>query len=308
MNLTVSLLNLADCLERLGEIGSARATAAEALATAVAADRRDLTRNSRALLGWVAGLAGDTCEAEQQFIAADQMQVADSDGHLYSLGGTLWAAWLARTGRSRAARELNTLNALISRDHGWHEDAARCERVLGLIALAAGDTAEAGSHLEAAAGVFRDGDYLTELADTVADLAGYSLAAGDLNAADRHATEAITIAAPRGMVPAHAGALAARARIRAARATATGDLGLISQGRDAADAALRLATRHVLAWHELAALRAHADLDQAEHASHGWAAQADALHARLVPPGLDADPLATVEGLVAAANDNDGES
>ena len=72
------------------------------------------------------------------------------------------------------------------------------------------------------------------------------------------------------------------------------------QGRDAADAALRLATRHHLAWHELDALRAHAALDQAEHADHGWAAQADALHERLVPPGLDPDPLATVEQLVAA--------
>ena len=45
---------------------------------------------------------------------------------------------------------------------------------------------------------------------------------------------------------------------------------------------------------------AHAALDQAEGTDHGWAAQADALHARLVPPGLDPDPLATVERLVAA--------
>ena len=50
-----------------------------------------------------------------------------------------------------------------------------------------------------------------------------------------------------------------------------------------------------LAWHELDALRAHAALDQAEGIDRGWAAQADALHARLVPPGLDPDPLATVE-------------
>jgi hypothetical protein len=37
-----------------------------------------------------------------------------------------------------------------------------------------------------------------------------------------------------------------------------------------------------------------------ERADHGWAARADALHARLVPAGLDPDPLATVETLVAA--------
>jgi hypothetical protein len=63
---------------------------------------------------------------------------------------------------------------------------------------------------------------------------------------------------------------------------------------------LRLATRrHQLPWHELDALRAHAILDQAEGVDRGWAARAAALHPRLVPPGLDPDPLATVERLVA---------
>ena len=76
--------------------------------------------------------------------------------------------------------------------------------------------------------------------------------------------------------------------------------------------ALRLAVRHQLAWHELDALRAHALLDQAEGSDHGWSAKADALHARLVPPGLDPDPLGTVERLVAeqkaaeAAKENEG--
>jgi hypothetical protein len=70
-------------------------------------------------------------------------------------------------------------------------------------------------------------------------------------------------------------------------------------GRDAADAALRLSVRHQLAWHELNGLRAHALLDRAEETDRGWAAKADALHARLVPPGLDPDPLGTVERLVA---------
>jgi hypothetical protein len=110
----------------------------------------------------------------------------------------------------------------------------------------------------------------------------------------------ITIAAPRSMVPSYADALAVRAQIRAAQAIAAASPGLISQGRDDADAALRLATRHDLAWSELAALRAHAALDHAGPASNGWQSQADALYARLVPPGLDPDPLATVEQTVAA--------
>jgi len=62
-------------------------------------------------------------------------------------------------------------------------------------------------------------------------------------------------------------------------------------------------------------MRAHAALDDAEAIDQGWAAEADALHARLVPPGLDPDPLATVERLVAeqktaeqaADADNEGD-
>src|SRR5262249_8665345 len=131
-------------------------------------------------------------------------------------------------------------------------------------------------------------------------LADWAKATGDLDTAEQYATEAITIAAPRGLMPAHCAALAARARIRAAQAAAAGaDPDLLFQGRDAADAALRLAARHHLPWNELDALRAHAALDDAGSVDRGWAAKADALYARLVPPDLDPDPLATVERLVA---------
>ena len=171
--------------------------------------------------------------------------------------------------------------------------------MLGRLALAAGDTAAAGKHLAAAAGCFRDGDYLTELADTLADLAD-------------HARAAVTWRrrTPRGRGdhhrrPARPGARPLR---RAGRPRPdprqpghpTANPGPHLQGRDAADAALRLAARHQLAWHELDALRAHAALDHAEGTDRGWASQADALRARLVPRGLDPDPLATVERLVAA--------
>jgi hypothetical protein len=239
-------------------------------------------------------------EAERQFIAADQINLADDpDGdHLYSIPGTWWAEWLARTGRSGPAQALTGRNAAICREYGWNEHTAQCERMLGRLALAAGDTAAAGEHLTTAAAVFRDGDFLTELADTLPDQAEHARVAGNLAAAERHAAEAITIAAARGLVPAHCAALAARARIRATQATASEDL--IYQGRDAADAALRIAARHQLPWHELDALNAHTLLDQAEHTDHGWATRASTLHARLVPPGLDPDPLATTERLVAA--------
>jgi tetratricopeptide (TPR) repeat protein len=191
----------------------------------------------------------------------------------------------------------------MSQRHGWNDDLARCRRLLGRFALAAGDTAAAGEYLTAAATGLRDGDFLPDLATTLTDLAEHSRTLGDLDAAERHAVEAITIASPRGLAPALSAALSARARIRASQAIATTGAGpdLLYQGRDAADAALRLATqRHRLAWRELDALRAHAALDLAEGADHGWAAKADALQTRLVPPGLDPDPLATIGKQVEA--------
>jgi tetratricopeptide (TPR) repeat protein len=311
-NRTVPFLNLTECLGGLAQLGPARDAAAQALAIAQSDHDRGNIRNSHAMLGWVAGLAGDTADAERLFTAADQIEFADdAEGdHLFSLRGVVWAEWLARAGRGGPARALTERNAELCRMYGWNDNLALCDRMLGRLALTAGDALAASGHLAAAAAVLRDGDYLPELAVTLADLAECARASGDLDAADRHVTEAITIAAPRHLVPAQAAALAARARIRADQA-ATTDRDLLFQGRDAAGAALRLAIRHQLAWHELDALRAHAALDHAAGADHGWAAKAAALHARLVPPGLDPDPLATVERLVAAqraAESDDEES
>jgi tetratricopeptide (TPR) repeat protein len=301
-SLSIGLKNLVESLGNLGHVRLARDAAAESLASAETAGDRTQIKYAHAYLGWLADLAGDILEAEQQFTAADQIEVVDhfEGAHLYSSRGVWWADRLARTARPGPARALTDRNAIICRRNRWNQDVADCDRMLGRLALAAGDLATAGEHLGAAVAVFRDGDYLTELANALADLAEHARLGGDLDDAERHATEAITIAAPRRMVLALSAALAARARIRASQVTVAPDLDLLYQGRDAADAALRLATHHQLAWHELDALSAHALLDEAEGIDHGWAAKANALRARLIPPGLDPDPLATVERLVAA--------
>ena len=301
-NLSSSSLNLAETLARLGHVDPAQNAAAESLACAEATSDSEQIGDALTYQGWLADMVGDVAQAERQFTSADQIEVDEQrvGTHLYSSRGVLWADWLARTGRRSAARALNNDNAKICRRHGWNDDVARCDMMQGRLALAIGDTAAAGEHLAAAAAIFRDGDYLTELAIMLTDLAEHARVSGNLDGAERHIGEAITIAAPRGMVPALSAALAARARIRASQATAIADPDLLYQGRDAADAALRLATRHQLAWHELDALTAHAILDQAEGINRGWAAKAGAMRARLIPPGLDPNPLATVERLVAA--------
>jgi tetratricopeptide (TPR) repeat protein len=299
-HLAVSLRNLAECLDYLGQTGPGQDAAAESLTCAETVGQSESIRNALSQLGKFVTLIGDTAEAEQRFLAADQIQVREDyeSDHLYSGPGIWWANYLALTGRQDPARVLTRRNIDLCRTYGWNEDEARCDRVFGRLALAAGDSTAAGGHLTAAAAVFRDGDYLTELAPTLVDLAEHARVSGDLDSAERYVTEAITIAAPRGLVPAHCAALAARACVAATRATA-GNPDSLYSGRDAADAAIRLAARHQLAWSELDALRAHALLDQAERINRGWAAKADALNARLVPPGLDPDPLGTVERLVA---------
>jgi hypothetical protein len=302
-NLGLILGNLADCLIRLGLTEPAREAAAEALTGAETAGHRNEIRTAHAYLGWLAGLAGDTTAAEQHFITAGRIHLTDHSEHLYTYNGVLWARWLGRTGRPGPAQDLTRRNADTCRGHGWNDNLARCDELLGRLALDAGDTATAGRHLTAAVAAFRDGDYLTELGEALTGMAAWARAAGDLDTAARHASEAIGIAAPRELVPALCAALTARAMICASQCAAEEtNPDHLAQGRDAADAALRLATRHQLAWHELDALRAHAELDQAEGRNRGWAAKAGALRNRLVPPDLDPDPLATVDRLVAEQN------
>jgi tetratricopeptide (TPR) repeat protein len=299
--LSIALRNLARCHGNLGEAGQARDAAAEALTWARRTGDRTQILHSHAFLGWLAGLTGDTAGAEAQFAAADQIEVAGAldNAHLYSLPGTWWAEWLARTGRYDASWMLTMRNREICKSYGWNQDTARCDLQLGRLALSAGNTAAGEEYLAAAAECFRDGDFLNDLAATLTHQADLARVTGDLDAAEHHATEAITITAPRKLVPARSAALVARALIRASAATSAAGLERFAQGRDAAGAALRLATHHHLAWHELDALRAQAALDQAEGTDRGWAAQADAVHDRLIPPGLDSDPLAVIERRVA---------
>jgi tetratricopeptide (TPR) repeat protein len=297
-NLAIGMRNLARCLGRMGLVGPAKEAAAEALTSVIAANNRRNFDDAHAYLGWLAGLTGDTTAAEDHFTTAGQICLTDEGEHLYSVPGIWWAQWLVQTGRPGPAHDLTRRNAAISREHGWNGILAQCDQILGSLALVAGNTATAGTHLTAAVAAFRDGDHLTDLAEALPGLATCAQATGDLNTAERHLAEAITIAAPRSLIPAHATALAARARLRAAQATTNGNTDALAQGRDDADAAQRLAVRHHLPWHELDALRAHASLDEAEGTSHDWAAQARQLHAQLAPPGLDPNPLATVERLV----------
>lgn len=135
-------------------------------------------------------------------------------------------------------------------------------------------------------------DVIIELADALTVAADHACHTGDLASAAGYVSEALTIAAPRRLIPIQAAALTMRAHIAAANhATAAGPTHL-NVGRDAADAALRLATgAHSLPWQELDALRARARLDQEEGVNHGWDQRVELLQRQLIPGGLDPDPV-----------------
>jgi hypothetical protein len=295
-SLPVHLRLLSQCQAHLGETNAAWEAASEALLRAEESDDPRQLPWAQVWLAWLAALTGATAEAEEQFAAADRGGWYAREGyHMAGMFGIWWAEWLAHTERPGPALALAQRSADLSQTSGGGSDAALCDRMLGRLTLAAGDTRTAGDYLTQAAECFRDGDDMLELAATLADLASYALASEDLDAAERHAAEAIAIAASRRLMPAYSGALAAQARNLAARALATASPNPLLRGRDSADAAERIARRHQFAWQELTALRAHAALDQVEGTDRGWAAKANALRARLIPPGLDPDPLATVE-------------
>lgn len=314
-NLSIALQNLTEVLGRMGLLDRAAVAAAEALRLAQAHHDRKVEGDAHTYAGWVANLAGDTSAAEVSFTAADRVVYAnDPDGdHLYAMGGVWWGEFLARTGRTDASRRLNDANQRICTTHGWRQDLARVDRVRARLALVDGDPQRGLDRAMAAVAVLRDGELVSDLAETLPVLADVARAAGNLDAAYGYATEAVHLAGPRGLAPAQAAALTARAQVHAARATtAVPDQAQraahVDRARDDADAARSIAARHGLGWHELDALNLHTLLDEIDGTDNGWAAKAAALRKHLIPTGLEVDPLVAVEQLVAqdrsAANDD----
>lgn len=305
-NLSIALQNWSDCLAWTGDADRARHAASEALTAARTTDDRSSPKNSYASLGCALHLAGQTRLADEAFLAADRMEYAGNPNHrhLHSLRGVWWAQLLLDTGRVGVARRLTEANHDISAGYGWNEDVARCQRLLARCDLADSAPSAAAPRLHAALATSRDGDYVLELAATLAVFAEQQRRSGHLDAAEQACKEAIALAAPRGLVPTHAAALAARARIRADRHTPDE----LTRARDDADHAHRLATIRHLPWQQLDALDAHAHIDQATGTDGRWAAQADRLREHLIPDDLDTDPLTTIEAETTdgpIAHDND---
>lgn len=304
LNLGISLRNWTDCLGWMGRADRSRDAARAALELAVKGEHNEEVGNCHAYLAGGLRLSGHTSSAEEHLVAADKIKYRENAQHHRSLAGTWWGHLLCDTGRIALARRLAEAGLKAGADGGWNEDVARWERVLARCDLADGHVSDAEPHLRRAESTFRDGDMVLELAETLVVLAEQRRRTGNLDEAGRVCDEAISIAAPRELVPTHAAALAARARIRADRGTADDLL----RARDDADLALRLATKvRQLPWQELDALESHAHIDRIAGTAGGWAKRAEVLRATLIPDDLDPDPLATVEAKIAAERESRGD-
>jgi tetratricopeptide (TPR) repeat protein len=283
-------LNLSACLTFRGETESAIEAAANALNRAAQDESRRYTRDAHGFIATALDLAGQTVAAEEHFTSASRIDVRATPeaGHIYVLIGTRRGEMLLRTGRGIAARNLGEQNRTLCLTNGWNDALARCDLLLARCDLADGDVDSAGRRLAQASTVFRDGDYLVDLAAALPDLSEHRRRAGDLYAGEQFCLEAISLASSRQLVPSHARALCARARIRADHYSATGDSGHYERARDDAEHALRLVSTSVhLPWIELEATQAHALLDAASKEDGGWARKAARLQATLMPSGLD---------------------
>ena len=160
--LAAALRNWAECLTWLGRTGLARDPIDEALAITQGLNDPIKLRNTRAGAARVYDVAGDTVQAEAQYMDADRLEYNRSTPrkHLYSFRGSSWAHLLLRTGREHVARRLTKGNHAIAYRNGWRADIARCDWVFGLCDLADNHLEPAGRHLRAAEATFRSGDYL----------------------------------------------------------------------------------------------------------------------------------------------------
>jgi tetratricopeptide (TPR) repeat protein len=300
VNQSLALQRLSGCLCYLGHPARAQEAAQQAIAPARADDFYTLLRNAITTLGAALDLAGNSGAADQRFTEADRLQVSyGSSSHIYSLGGTLWADFLIRTGRIAVARKLTEDNREICEVNRWNHGIARCDRILARCDLADGNVQDAGYRLDSSATTFRSGDFLAELALTLPDVAEQCRLAHDIEKAERLCKETILLAGPRHLIPSHAQALATRAKVLADKFAGGSEPFHKEQARDDADHALRLATRiRHLPWQELEALKAHAYIDFIEGHDCGWSRRAEKLHKILVPDNLSANPLAEFPGRV----------
>ncbi len=279
----VTLRNLARCLAYHGRTIEAQKVASKALDVALKINNNDRIRNARTSLAWVADKNGDLERSTLEFELAGRIQAASDGRKLYSVDGTWLADFLVRIGKVALARSVTIENLRICESQGWNADIGRCSRVLGRCDIAGRKLDAASANLERAIAVFRDGDYLLEMADTLPDVAECHRLSGDLDEGERICTEVIiALAGPRELIPALAAALSVRGLIRTDRYAAGREPLDLERARDDANHCFRLATKvgH-LPWLELSALEVYSAIEAASGSGYEWHSRLHGQYKRL---------------------------
>jgi tetratricopeptide (TPR) repeat protein len=280
----ITLRNLSRCHIYRGDAPQAKSTALDALRLAKRIRNPNRIRNARACLAYAMDLNGETKNALDEFTKANEIQASIDGRQLYSVDGAWWADLLLRIGQPSAARRIGIENLQICQSYDWNADKARYHRLLARCDLSVGNIKDAVVHLELAMHIFRSGEYLFELAETLPDLAEYHRRVGELDQAERCCTEAIaTLASPRELLPTLARGLAARAMVKTDLYTHTGHESDLAAARDDAIHCMRIATKiKRLPWMELCGLEASTFIDAASGADNGWRRLRDRQSARLI--------------------------
>ena len=147
---SVTLRNLADIQFRTGELEYGLESAKSALEMSEKAKRDDYIVTSKADLGWILYLLGNSKGAEEEFRRADELSI-ETEGHQdYGITGVFYADFLISMEIIDEAFELTKQNLEICQINSWPDDISRCHRCLGAIERTKGNYKEAQNHIKKA--------------------------------------------------------------------------------------------------------------------------------------------------------------
>ncbi len=309
-SLSIVLQNESELLVVLGRLAEAQRSANEALNNAIREQDEMEIRDSHGYRSWAGVLSGNIQPAAYDLALGDVMENTSKlarltySEKLYGIRGFQWAELLLRSGHPILASDRILADLRICESHGWNADQARGHFILGWSALVEGKLEDAEAELCQAEAIMQRGHLLYWLARLHVIAGELALAHKDAETVLHRAAEALTLAAPRGMMLVHADALVLRGRAWMLRDQPED----VARALDDAEEALRLARECGYAWAERDALflaaAARATLAESYQVAgkvvSATRARASYLSARAEADTLASNLILTAEDLAAA--------
>jgi tetratricopeptide (TPR) repeat protein len=154
-NASVGYRNLTELQFRIGEIEAGLKSAQKTLDFAEKGEREDYVVYSKAYLGWILYLLGESEEGGKQFSEVDELSQKISGHRIHSIWGSFYADFLMSIREINKAFELTKQNLKICQRNNYVNNISRCHRCLGAIERTKGNYKEAKNHLQKALEVAR---------------------------------------------------------------------------------------------------------------------------------------------------------